>query len=349
MLYEEPFTLSNESCHIIEYYSYDNVGKVEQVKHQCVFVDNTPPEPNKTIGEPKTYCEGEECKSWEWKITTMTPITLSCEDKGPHPVDNSTVYWRIWWDYNDNWTEWYNATEGTKIYLEEECLHQLEFYCVDALGHESEHDIEKIKVEGTSFNIQLNKKWNLISVPFVMLDDSIKEVFKDIANETEAVWTYDPENEICDEEWCVYTPGEGPDTLKEMTPGWGYWVLMNSSAMEEDSVMLTIGGDLFIEGVTPPDKSIIHGWNLIGYYGTDGLLEYDGPDKEGKPAYCALFDLGESHLDKGWSSLISYWKGNWLEYTYCDEMDPGAGYWLRATENGLYGYTTNCGLGDLIC
>jgi len=349
VLYEKPFTLPNESCHIIEYYSYDNVGKVEQVKHQCVFVDNTPPEPNKTVGEPKTHCEGEECETWEWKITTMTPITLSCEDKGPHPVDNSIVYWRIWWDYNGNWTEWYNATEGTEIYLEEKCLHQLEFYCVDALGHESEHDIEKIKVEGTSFNIQLNKKWNLISVPFVMLDDSIDEVFKDIANETEAVWTYDPENEICDEEWCVYTPGEGPDTLDEMTPGWGYWVLAKKDTQ------LVIGGSLFTPKKTFPERKLVPGWNLIGYYGTDGLLSYNGPNGKGKVVYEALDSLLDKYwvpflnetmiISPKWSKLITYWQKGinisercdpsdplWKCLGEKDHMDPGAGYWILMKE-----------------
>jgi len=39
-LYEAPFHKSPESCHIIEYYSVDNVDKIEEIKWQCVFVDN---------------------------------------------------------------------------------------------------------------------------------------------------------------------------------------------------------------------------------------------------------------------------------------------------------------------
>ena len=52
-LYNGPFKKSEESCHIIEYFSVDKLGNVELRNHQCVFVDNTPPEPVKEIGEHK--------------------------------------------------------------------------------------------------------------------------------------------------------------------------------------------------------------------------------------------------------------------------------------------------------
>jgi len=120
MLYEEPFTLPNESCHIIEYYSYDNVGKVEQVKHQCVFVDNTPPTPNKTVGDPKTEWDGQDSTfypeikdlCWKengiecWKVTLTTPITLDCIDQEPHPVDHEETCFRVEVDGDDK-TEYY--------------------------------------------------------------------------------------------------------------------------------------------------------------------------------------------------------------------------------------------------
>jgi len=51
--YIEPFNIGNESCHLIEYYSVDNVDKIEKINKQCVFVDNTHPEVDKEIGDPK--------------------------------------------------------------------------------------------------------------------------------------------------------------------------------------------------------------------------------------------------------------------------------------------------------
>jgi hypothetical protein len=236
----------------------------------------------------------------------------------------------------------------TDFYFLEETEHELEYYCEDILGNKGEElDIEKFKVTGTTFDIELNKKWNLISVPFVMIDDSMEEAFEGLEEDVNAVWTYDAFTDT----WYVYTPGPAPDTLDEMKPGWGYWVHTN------DDATLQIGGSLFAPGQTPPDKAIKHGWNLIGYYGNEDhwgneIMEYDGPDRDGEYAYCALFSLGEDYMDKGWSALLTYWEpwnpDQWDEYTYYDQLDPGAGYWLFATEDGLYAYTTVCGLGDLI-
>ena len=267
-----------------------------------------------------------------------TPITLSCEPEG------AQVKWRFALD--GDWQEWNTANSSVTIYFEEECQHMLEAYCIYECS-EGEKDLEKFKVEGMEFDIQLNMKWNLISVPFVMLDDSIDNVFADIADDVISVWTYD---EFTDT-WYVYTPGPAPDTLTEMKPGWGYWVLT------DNDTMLQIGGSLFQPGQTPPDKMIKHGWNLVGYYGNedhngDEIMEYDGPDGEGEYAYCALFSLGASYNDKGWSALMTYWEPDnpyqWYDFTYYDQLDPGAGYWLFATEDGIYAYTTVCGIGDLI-
>ncbi len=373
-LYEGSFKKGEESCHLIEYYSVDNVGKTEEVNKQCVFVDNTPPEPDKRVGKPSTQWDGSDAyfydiadRCWNesgdflecWKVTTLTPVTLDCEDQGDHPVDHEKIWFNVDLDGEDV-TEDYCEKEEINGYFDEEtgfCLiegeeapvtfyfgeeseHNLEYYCIDALGNEGPVDEEKFKVEGTAFEIQLNKKWNLISVPFVMLNDSIEEVFKDIADDVESVWTYDAETE----EWYVYTPGPAPDTLNEMIPGWGYWVLAKS-----DTTLL-IGGSLFSPGKTPPSKDIVSGWNLIGYWGTeDGeILEYDGPDGDGRDAYCELYSLGEDMWDKEFASLLTYWEPDnpeqWKKFDEWDSMDPGAGYWLFTLQEGEYVVPTACGI-----
>ena len=133
-IYTDPFNKPNESCHLIEYYSVDNVNKTETIKKQCVYVDNTPPTTEKSVGDPKISCENQtDC---HWWITQDTTITLDCEDKDqPHPVDNVTLYWRYYRD-NETVPDFTPVQEGyAEIQNTEDCRHILEWYCEDALGN----------------------------------------------------------------------------------------------------------------------------------------------------------------------------------------------------------------------
>ncbi|MBI5148799.1 hypothetical protein HZA33_03905 [Candidatus Pacearchaeota archaeon] len=137
-VYEGPFTKREESCHLIEYYSVDNVEKTEEVKKQCVFVDNTAPETRKSVGEPKYEGEGDV----DWWITQDTEITLDCQDQYPHPVNDVTLYYRDYLEGEE--APEFTAVQGgyVEIQKEEDCKHVLEWYCVDALGN-SEGSAEK--------------------------------------------------------------------------------------------------------------------------------------------------------------------------------------------------------------
>jgi hypothetical protein len=130
--YSTPFIIGSESCHLIEYYSVDNVNKTEVVKKQCVYVENTPPVTTKTVGDPKHACEvGENC---DYYITSQTPITLECVDPVPHPVDQVKIYYRY---YLDNETAPSFTQDGSKVtfYIPQDSRHIVEWYCVDALGN----------------------------------------------------------------------------------------------------------------------------------------------------------------------------------------------------------------------
>lgn len=361
---EFEFDIPDDSCHLIEITATDNVDKFREHK-QCVFVDNQAPDPVKEVGEPKEEWDGMDAVYYDleefcsepgncWKVTLLTPITLECVDPEPHPVNHNMVYFYVELDgddvteyYCDEYGGDYNANgdgfckfeeELEEFYFFEETEHNLKYYCEDALYNRGPIDDEKFKVEGTAFEIQLNKKWNLISVPFVLIDDSIENTFSEIAENIESVWTYD----AFTDQWYVYHPnGEAPSNLDFFTPGWGYWIRMH----EKDTLLL--GGSLFSPQVTPPTRNLKEGWNLIGYYGTEGEEGYYGPEGNGEEAGCALFSLGDSYLDKGWTSLLTYWEPDnpdqWHEYDYYDDLDPGAGYWISVPEDELYSYTTNCG------
>jgi len=297
----------------------------------CVNYDNVtiPSIPNKTVGDPKVECEEDWC---DYKITILTPITLSCEN-------GANVSWRYALD--GEWGEWNNDTSPVIIYFPEECNHTLEVKCVGVCG-ESPTDSENFKVEGTIFEIPLYKKWNLISVPFVLLDKNVTEVFKDIKDMIEAVWAYD--NLM----WYVWTPGDGPDDLETINPGWGYWVIANNETN------LIIGGSLFSPATTPPSKNLVEGWNLIGYYGTDWQEYLDGYDScgyyydYGNYVYCSLSSLVDTQEGfPRWSSLMGFDNcGNdnttWVSLNVCDNVYAGKGYWIEMDVDDIYAPATTC-------
>lgn len=234
--------------------------------------------------------------------------------------------------------------EGRKtFYFLEETEHNLQYYCVDRLGNEGPVDEEKFKVEGTKLEIPLYKKWNLISVPFTLLNDDPEVVFDkvfwngelvdNVSEYIDSVWAYDPEHVMCGHDWCVWSPdGVDNDNLKVM-PGWGYWVMVNDkpacegildcfwNIFNEKPLWLVIGGSLFSPATTPPSRNLQKGWNLIGYYGTDWQSypmtdenfmcddEFKMPEREifGDKVYCALNSLIDTQEGyPRWSSLWSY-------------------------------------------
>jgi hypothetical protein len=395
-LYTGPFYKTEESCHMIEYYSVDLLGNGEQeIKKQCVFVDNTGPNPVKEVGDPKdkwtpgengdseSYFYPEETEHcWDqtgeeidcWQVTTLTEIQMNCEDPGTHPVGEKKVCFKVDMDgedvtqrYCSEYNGIYNMNgdgyccmrirqrrlldigevdleddceEGDlecfkrKFYFLEETEHNLKYYCIDKLWNVGPIDEEKFKVEGTKFEIPLYKKWNLISVPFTLLNNDPREVFKDVDEYVDSVWTYDPDHAICDYDWCVWSPGDAPGDLT-IEPGWGYWVLVTEKPEDEletecigdlcdlfeEPIWLTIGGSLFSPAKTPPSRNLQKGWNLIGYYGTSWEIyewsdfnfccgdAFNFPDRflYGDKVYCALNSLIDTQEGyPRWSSVWSY-------------------------------------------
>jgi hypothetical protein len=332
-VYTVPFVIPEESCHLIEYYSSDALANVESIKQEFVFVDKTAPELLKEVGKPSHDCNGVwedvtgKCEEgWDWIVTMDTPIYLSCNDKEPHPSEVDKLCYKISWDgtVTQDWTcvdpEQFE-NEKVPIYFNEECVHTLEFYCVDNVGKTSETDVEVFKVEGTPFEIPLDKKWNLISFPFNLINSNVEEVFNDASEKIEGVWSYE------NGEWKVYTP-EGPSDLVEVVPGRGYWV----KTTEATSIL--VGGDLLNEGqMVPPSVELDKGWNLIGHY---GLLA--------KKVYCSLFSLVDTQQGfPRWSALWGYDSGEFKSLNnLADSTSPGKGYWIEMDVEDEYSPATTC-------
>lgn len=385
--------IGEESCHLIEIKATDNVDKYA-IHKQCVFVDNSAPDPVKEVGEPKDewhpgepgepannfYPEASElCWNTDvpmngdeamecWEVTTMTHIDLNCEDPEPHPVDHETVCFKVGWDAEDITTQYcgmyggdYNVTgdgfccvdHTVEFFFDEETEHELEYYCIDALGNTNLHtDREFFKVEGTKFEIPLFKKWNLISVPFVLMNDDPEEVFEDVEEEVDAVWTYDGPTG-----WHVYTPDgdNSNDDIEDITPGWGYWVLVNTENCSEEPTTLTLGGSLFSPQTTPPSRQLTKGWNLVGKYGVfwqqypmmdcfeeQCVMPWPG-SIYGDSAYCSLETLVDTTMGyPKWQSLWGYINccggqgDSWHPMGVTDTMYDGKGYWVEIDEDDNY-------------
>ena len=372
---------TEDSRHILEAFCVDALRNQGPAHRQILIVDSQPPTPVKEVGVPKTkwnptndpldpdathfypeivdLCwnteDPEDCKNDPnclecWKVTLLTDISLMCEDLGQHPVNHETVCFNVEVDGEDATDEYCEndlnkdgfccvKSELPTFHFAEVSEHNLKFYCEDALENSNklEIDEEKFKVEETTFSIWINKKWNLISVPVKLLDDSMDLVFDDISDEVESVWQFDGEN------WHVYTPDGNPlnDDVTTMEPGWGYWILAN------DDAELLIGGSLMSPAQTPPSKPVVAGWNLFGYYGADSQTQYHGPVGNGKEASCVFNTLGIEIFDKAFTSLWTYWEphnpNQWKPLGKFDNLDPGAGYWLFAQEDGIYAPSTTCG------
>lgn len=332
-----PFGME-ESCHMIEYYSVDALGNTEEVQTEFVFVDKTAPELDVSVGNPSHKCTELDifgvCEDgWDWKVTMQTPVTLSCQDSEPHPSGVQKLCYKVTWDgENINPEAYYLRTETAEdgyhcvdddevtLYFREECEHTLDFYCTDNVEKTSNVTTTVFKVEGYSFPLHLDKKWNLISVPVNLLSSDIEEVFGDDENIV-GVWGYE------NGEWKVYIPGV-TNEITEIVPGRGYWVKTTNDTT------IVIGGELFTEATTPSSVQLEKGWNLIGHYGFPS-----------KTAYCSLFSLVDTQEGfPRWSSLWAYntMTDNFRPLGVGDYTFAGKGYWIEMDVEDTYSPSSIC-------
>ncbi len=179
----------------------------------------------------------------------------------------------------------------------------------------------------TYYSIAITNGWNLISIPTVPVDISISEVLGDAASKIDSVWMYD----VVDDEWYVYHPDGSSSNLSSMTAGYGYWI----SATGDDAIEGY--GSLFNEQQTPPQRQLVGGWNLIGYYQNEGI--------EGIAVNKALSTLSDNYTDatkKWWTSLVSYDNTGKTFTTvgFSDTISPGDGFWIfmkSSTITYMYG------------
>ena len=136
------FYFTEDSRHTLEYMCVDALGNTNGIHSEVDVVDTQAPNTTKVVGDPKVACDPEDPQECDYYITQDTPITLSCADGDPHPVGGESIVYRYCVD--DGEKEWCTedfAYEGPFTFPQDS-RHTLEYWCVDALGNEEEHQFE---------------------------------------------------------------------------------------------------------------------------------------------------------------------------------------------------------------
>ncbi|HOI18474.1 MAG TPA: DNRLRE domain-containing protein [Candidatus Woesearchaeota archaeon] len=143
-------TLNKDSYHMIEYWSVDACGNEEEHHFELDIVDTKSPISEKIVGDPKvaggqheidTFYDGVAPTDGVYYVTQQTPITITCTDQEPHPVNDVSIYYRYYL-YGEEVPEFTKEDSQVSFTYDEDSAHVLEWYCVDALGNAENKRVE---------------------------------------------------------------------------------------------------------------------------------------------------------------------------------------------------------------
>ena len=173
------------------------------------------------------------------------------------------------------------------------------------------------------YKIELDKGWNLISIPLVNENDDTKvsTVFDSIKDDVLVIWAYTYDSVQERNVWTYHTVGGSFDLsadLQNVVPGYGYYVKM---ADYEEKYYLYLNGEIDYQvgeennspvmGMPPSVTLAMDSWNLIGFYGL-GQMSVNN----------ALVSL-EDQDDYNYYDILYDKKGDSPDW-----MQATEGYWL---------------------
>jgi len=143
------------------------------------------------------------------------------------------------------------------------------FVIIKTVNDVSEVNYYLVDVKVYSWMIDLQKGWNLISIPLVPeTDNSISNVIltpltgKLPTTGEYVVWSYQFDG--LSNKW-LKSRSDGSGDLGTVMPGYGYWIKVN-----EDTVLKGMGKESQFLGGFPEVKVLTNSWALIGRYGILG-------------------------------------------------------------------------------
>ena len=170
-------------------------------------------------------------------------------------------------------------------------------------------------------DIELKSGWNLISVPRLLEEPALIDVFEGVTT-VEKVYTFQDgawHAKVYDGTWNDVLALTPIDTIDD---GKGYWVYAN----EPTTITLSLKTLGYVD-LTPPDYPLDMGWNMIGY--TTMQIEPDMPTN----VYLA-------NLDGVWKSLYRFTPATGYEVAKPPAFGFGTielcrGYWIYVNEVGV--------------
>jgi hypothetical protein len=205
----------------------------------------------------------------------------------------------------------YTNTVSFNLTFNKVGVYTVKFVLDDLEGPDLIVDEISFAVTGVSREVELNKGWNLISLPIVPDNKATAAVLAPIIGNVTSVHYYN----AATAKWLIYSP---PDftTLTTIEDGKAYWINMKAAAN------LTVVGQAVAPpgyGPVPPTYSVVQGWNMVGFKALNATT-VDNYLKGTNYVRIYGFDLGEG---VGWFSLSKD-----------DYMEPGLGYWVAFSEPG---------------
>ncbi|MBR9692719.1 hypothetical protein GOV07_02175, partial [Candidatus Woesearchaeota archaeon] len=316
-----------ESCHLMEFYSVDELGNTEDVQTNCFFVDKTPPTVTKTHddgmveGHDDALTETDGVFHW---TTSDMETYFTCVDEGPHPSGDEVLCLKVGYDDADGQgnygyiTDRYcdgdldaegyccfdMSTSGLSFYFNkfEESLHSLEYYCYDAVEKESDEEIQYYKVDDTPPTIEkviFDPKYGTCPPPqgfdspdkCYITDQSVIDVIVEDPDPTEMGCNSDAVECFYIYKWNGETFGPSPYFYEP-----GTQITFGEDSMHNLTITCydILGNEVmdeeaFYVDLIPPETTKTIGDPLVTAYWPKGCIPLDGPTG----AVAQIFDGGD--------------------------------------------------------
>jgi hypothetical protein len=248
------------------------------------------------------------------------PINLSASGSYAAPLDqyfNGTTspdpghYFGSMTMYTSGNNQWVNVSEGG--YLENNSyLTPFGEFDIDPWmtpGYLKDWNETTVNVEST-FEMQLNEGWNLISIPLEQNDESIYQALSSIGGKWDCIQVYD----VINDTWLSNLTSR-PDSLnilKSLNHKIGFWINIT-----EPNVTLSVSG--LLQASTSID--LYAGWNLVGY-----------PSLTDETVANALWGTGADQVMV--CNPAEPYRIRDVGSTYL--MSPGEGYWVHVPADSVW-------------